>query len=253
MPQEVPDPIPFPDDTTHHVYDGEAANRFWRVLTLIEPVFEAYRAVFQGKVSRVQFFWGSADLAVTRFSGEPCTPPAGAGMLERGAYDYEQMSVGWWPGNASFPEPAFYAYAYPKPEGIESAELGITGRVLEPRPRRVHPPLRRRPRRAVARGHGPPIPRRRLRRLRLPLRLGPQPHQVRTGVVRTRYRGQPTTPFTLRSTMVSQSRPSFSVRISSPCSLNSGPRLVGAGAPLNCTGVLTSVNGVPPLEWISCR
>jgi Family of unknown function (DUF5996) len=126
-PQEVPDPIPFPDDTTHHVYDGDAATRFWQVLTLIEPVFEAYRAVFQGKVSRVQFFWGGADLAVTRFSGEPCTPPPGAGLLDRGAYDYEQMSIGWWPGNASFPEPAFYAYAYPKPEGIESAELASPG------------------------------------------------------------------------------------------------------------------------------
>jgi hypothetical protein len=123
MPQEVPDPIPFPDDTTHHVYDGDAATRFWRVLTLMEPVFEAYRAAFQGKVSRVQFFWGGVDLAVTRFSGEPCTPPTGAGMLDRVTYDYEQMSVGWWPGNASFPHAAFYAYAYPKPEGIEAAQL----------------------------------------------------------------------------------------------------------------------------------
>jgi Family of unknown function (DUF5996) len=97
------------------------------VLTLIEPVFEAYRAAFQGKVSRVQFFWGSADLAVTRFSGAPCTPPNGAGLLDRETYDSEQMSVGWWPGNASFPQPAFYAYAYPKPEGIESVELASPG------------------------------------------------------------------------------------------------------------------------------
>jgi hypothetical protein len=126
-PQEVPDPIPFPDDTTHHVYDGDAATRFWRVLTLIEPVFGAYRAAFQGKVSRVQFFWGSMDLAVTRFSGEPCTPPTGADMLARGTYDYEQMSIGWWPGNASFPDPAFYAYAYPKPDGIEAARLPSPG------------------------------------------------------------------------------------------------------------------------------
>jgi hypothetical protein len=71
----------------------------------------------------VQFFWGGVDLAVTRFSGEPCTPPTGAGMLDRATYDYEQMSVGWWPGNASFPHAAFYAYAYPKPEGIEAAQL----------------------------------------------------------------------------------------------------------------------------------
>jgi hypothetical protein len=126
-PQEVPDPIPFPEDTKHHTYDGEAATRFWRVLTLIEPVFEEYRAAFQGKVSRVQFFWGSADLAVTRFSGRPCTPPQDAGLLERVSYDYEQMSVGWWPGNASYPDPAFYAYAYPKPDGIDSAQLDVPG------------------------------------------------------------------------------------------------------------------------------
>ena len=129
MPQEVADPIPFPKDTTHSTYDAPAAARFWQVLTAIEPVFEEYRAAFQGKVSRVQFFWGSVDLAVTRFSGRPCTPPPGAGMLERETYDYEQMSAGWWPGNASFPDPAFYAYAYPKPEGIEAAALAATGAV----------------------------------------------------------------------------------------------------------------------------
>jgi hypothetical protein len=129
MPQEVADPIPFPDDTKHHAYDPEAARRFWQVLTLIEPVFEEYRAVFKGKVSRVQFFWGSADLTVTRFSGQPCTPPPGAGMLERVTYDYEQMSVGWWPGSESFPDPAFYAYAYPKSDGIEGAQLSSPGAV----------------------------------------------------------------------------------------------------------------------------
>jgi hypothetical protein len=127
VPQEVPDPIPFPEDTKHHTYDSEAVTRFWRVLTLIEPVFEEYRAAFQGKVSRVQFFWGSADLAVTRFSGQPCTPPQDAGLLERVTYDYEQMSIGWWPGNPSFPDPAFYAYAYPKPDGIASAQLDVPG------------------------------------------------------------------------------------------------------------------------------
>jgi Family of unknown function (DUF5996) len=127
MPQEVPDPIPFPDDTTHSTYDPEAATRFWRALTVIEPVFASYRADYEGKVSRVQFFWGSADIAVTRFSGEPCTPPTGAGLLDRVAYDYEQMSVGWWPGNASYPRAAFYAYAYPKPDGIADAALDVPG------------------------------------------------------------------------------------------------------------------------------
>jgi hypothetical protein len=127
MPQEVPDPIPFPDDTTHHAYDPAAATRFWRALTVMEPVFAEYRAAFTGKVSRVQFFWGSADLAVTRFSGQPCTPPPGADLLAREAYDYEQMSVGWWAGDARYPKPAFYAYAYPKPDGIEEAKLDVPG------------------------------------------------------------------------------------------------------------------------------
>jgi hypothetical protein len=126
-PQEVPDPIEFPRDTTHHTYDAEAVTRFWQVLVAMEPVFEQYRAAYQGRVSRVQFFWGSADLAVTRFSGEPCTPPHGADMLTRGSYEHEQMNVGWWPGSASFPDPAFYAYAYPKPDGIEKAELAAPG------------------------------------------------------------------------------------------------------------------------------
>jgi hypothetical protein len=127
MPQEVPDPIPFPDDTVHTAYDPEAAARFWRVLTVIEPVFVDYRAAYQGKVSRVQFFWGSVDLAVTRFSGEPCTPPPGANLLDRVTYDYEQINIGWWPGSATFPRPAFYAYGYPKPEGIEDAQLDVPG------------------------------------------------------------------------------------------------------------------------------
>jgi len=127
MPQEVPDPIPFPDDTTHTAYDPAAVTRFWRALTVIEPVFASYRADYFGKVSRVQFFWGSADLNVTRFSGEPSAPPQGADLLTRESYDYEQVSAGWWPGSASFPKPAFYAYAYPKPDGIEDAALDVPG------------------------------------------------------------------------------------------------------------------------------
>jgi hypothetical protein len=127
MPQEVTDPIPFPDDTVHHAYEPDAAHRFGAVLAALVPVFSEYRAAFCGRVSRVQFWWGSMDLAVTRFSGEPCSPPPGADMLLRGTYDAEQMSVGWWPGSRSFPQPAFYAYAFPKPTGIE-------GRAVRPAP-----------------------------------------------------------------------------------------------------------------------
>lgn len=113
IPQEVEDPIPFPDDTVHAAYDPSAATRFWRVLTVLEPVFARHRADFVGRVSRVQFFWGSADLAVTRFTGPPDS--------------HEQMSVGWWPGSATFRRPAFYAYALPKPEGIERSSLDVLG------------------------------------------------------------------------------------------------------------------------------
>ena len=88
MPQEVPDPIPFPDDTTHAAYDPSAAMQFWRVLAAIDPVFSAFRAAFKGKVSRVQFFWGHVDLNVTRFSGfgKSSTIPASGSILFRSAW-----------------------------------------------------------------------------------------------------------------------------------------------------------------------
>ena len=127
MPQEVPDPVPFPEDTRPRVYDGEAVTRFHRVLASIAPVFDAYRGAFNGKVSRTQFFWGSMDLNITRFSGVPCSPPPGADLLIRESYDYEQCSAGFWAGDARFPEAALYAYAYPKPPGIEQAEVGPAG------------------------------------------------------------------------------------------------------------------------------
>jgi len=123
MPQEVPDPIPFPDDTVHSAYEPEHARRFWEVLTLIQPVFAEYRAGYHGRATPVHFFWGSMDLAVTRFSGRPCDPPENADFLVRGSYDAEQISVGWWAGSDNFPEAAFYAYSYPKGDGIEEAVL----------------------------------------------------------------------------------------------------------------------------------
>ncbi len=177
--QEVPDPIPFPDDTAHAAYNPAVATRFWRALTLIEPVFASYRAAYQGKVSRVQFFWGSADLALTRFSGEPCPPPVGAGLLDREAYDAEQINVGWWPGTRPYPKPAFYAYAYPKPAAIEDRRSRRRRRRVERRARRVHPRLRRRARRSITRRRAPRLPRRCLRSLRHPLQLGPEAHPPR--------------------------------------------------------------------------
>jgi len=123
MPQEVPDPIPFPDDRVHAAYEPHHAHRFWRVLTCVEPVLAEYRAAFRGRTTPVHFFWGSMDLAVTRFSGKPCDPPDGADFLIRGSHDAEQVSIGWWAGSPNFPEPAFYAYSYPEADGIADVTL----------------------------------------------------------------------------------------------------------------------------------
>ncbi len=123
LPNEVPDPIPFPDDDRHASYDAEAAHRFWRALIQVDRVFKLFRSGFLGKASPVHFFWGSFDLAVTRFSGRPAPlHPGGVPGLPDGvtreAYSHEVSSAGFWPGNHAFPRAAFYAYAYPEPPGF---------------------------------------------------------------------------------------------------------------------------------------
>jgi hypothetical protein len=122
-PSEVADPIPFPDDSVHASYDPVWATRFFRVLSLVDLVLKEHRARFQGRISPVHFFWGSFDLAVTRYSGRPADPPPGADRIMRLSTDAEQVCVGFWPGNEQVPEPAFFAYAYPKPDGIERAPV----------------------------------------------------------------------------------------------------------------------------------
>jgi hypothetical protein len=122
LPCEVPEAIRFPDDRTHAAYDPVAAHRFWRALVQIDRVLKLFRSSFIGKVSPVHFFWGSFDLAVTRFSGRRAPPhPGGApGLADeviREAYSHEVSSAGFWPGNAAFPRAAFYSYAYPEPAG----------------------------------------------------------------------------------------------------------------------------------------
>jgi hypothetical protein len=122
MPVEIPDPIRFEEDTVHHVYDPEAANRWWQIVSRIAPVFSRARAGFIGKASPVHFFWGSFDLAVTRFSGRPTTPREGPEFM-RDAYSHEVISHGFWPGSGSLLEPAFYSYAVPEPEGLKTAAV----------------------------------------------------------------------------------------------------------------------------------
>jgi hypothetical protein len=121
MPVEIPDPIRFENDTVHRSYDPGAANTFWRVLLAIEPALERFRAGFVGKCSPVHFFWGSCDLAVTRFSGRPAPARPAADSITREAYSHEVISHGFWPGSGPVQEPAFYAYAAPEPPGFRTA------------------------------------------------------------------------------------------------------------------------------------
>jgi len=123
MPVEIPDPIAFDKDTLHAAYDPEYAARFWRVLVCIDTVFKEFRGRFIGKASPVHFFWGSFDLAVTRFSGRRAPPMPAADLMTREGYSHEVSSVGWWAGDPSVPHPAFYAYASPEPAGFAKAPL----------------------------------------------------------------------------------------------------------------------------------
>jgi hypothetical protein len=121
MPQEVADAVPFDEDVSHCSYDPEAAQRFWRILVSSSKVFERFRSKFLGKCSPVHFFWGSFDLACTRFSGR--TAPARKGVISGPAYSHEVSSAGFWPGGGTVDGPAYYAYTVPKPEGLEDAPV----------------------------------------------------------------------------------------------------------------------------------
>jgi hypothetical protein len=123
MPSEVDNPIPFPEDRVHATYDPEWAHRFWRLLARIDLVLKEDRARFLGRTNAVSFWWGTFDLSVARYSGRPVQPSKDWGIIRRVGGDAEQCCVGFWPGNAILREPAFFAYAYPKPEGIEGATL----------------------------------------------------------------------------------------------------------------------------------
>jgi hypothetical protein len=122
MPVEIPAPIRFEEDVVHHDYDPQAANRVWRILLQVERVFAGTRCGFIGKCSPVQFFWGSFDLAVTRFSGRPAPAREGPAFM-REAYSHEVISHGFWPGSGPVLEPAFYAYAVPEPDGFKTARV----------------------------------------------------------------------------------------------------------------------------------
>jgi hypothetical protein len=128
VPSELPDPVPFTDDTASRVYDPDIATAYWRALVQIERVFSRFRTRFLGKCSPVHLFWGAFDLAVTRFSGRraPLHPggvPHLSDAVTREAYSHEVSSAGFWPGGGGVDEPCFYAYAYPTPAGFAEAAV----------------------------------------------------------------------------------------------------------------------------------
>jgi hypothetical protein len=130
-PSEIPGAIPFSGDRTHAAYDAEYAHRFWRILLQADRVFKQFRTGFIGKASPVHFFWGSFDLAVTRFSGRRAPPHPGgvpglADAVVREAYSHEVSSAGFWPGGSGIEYAAFYSYAYPEPRGFRTLSVAPT-------------------------------------------------------------------------------------------------------------------------------
>jgi hypothetical protein len=123
MPVEIPNPIRFESDQQHASYVPDQAHRFWRILVQADRVFTAFRSRFIGKVSPVHFFWGSFDLAVTRFSGRPHPSRPDADSITREAYSHECSSCGFWPGGDGIEQPAFYSYAYPEPGDFPKATV----------------------------------------------------------------------------------------------------------------------------------
>jgi Family of unknown function (DUF5996) len=140
-PNETLEAIPFDRDEKHAAYDPEYANRFWRVLLQADRVFKEFRSRFCGKCSPVHFFWGSFDLAVTRFSGRPAPAHPGGiphlpDAIAREAYSQEVSSLGFWPGNDQIPTALFHSYAYPSPDGFADAKVKPAARAS------FHPQLR---------------------------------------------------------------------------------------------------------------
>jgi hypothetical protein len=127
MPVELPNPIPFDEDRVHATYNPEDARRFWQVLVSVDAVFNQFRSGFIGKSSPVHFFWGSFDLAVSRFSGRRAPERPGADAMTREAYSHEVSSVGFWPGGGDIKDALFYSYTVPEPKGFRDAQIGPTG------------------------------------------------------------------------------------------------------------------------------
>ena len=123
MPVEIPNPLPFDQDRVHRSYDPKSVEKFWRILLSVDSVFTQFRSGFIGKCSPVHFFWGSFDLAVTRFSGRRAPERTATDAITREAYSHEVSSVGFWPGGGDVKDAAFYSYMAPEPQGFKEARV----------------------------------------------------------------------------------------------------------------------------------
>jgi hypothetical protein len=134
IPYDVPSisTEPFETDHQHASYYSEYVNRFWQILVQVDSIFQEFRGRFIGKSSPVHLFWHHLDLAVARFSGRPAPAREGANSVEREAYSHEVISCGFWAGDEKVREPAFYAYAYPEPEGLAKEPLNPTEAFYNP-------------------------------------------------------------------------------------------------------------------------
>jgi len=127
MPVELKDPIAFDQDTAHKSYDADAVSRFWQALTHADTLLKRFSTNFYGKISPVHFFWGSMDLAVTRFNGRRAPARPGADGIQAEAYSHECISAGFWPGTGGYGQAAFYCYAAPVPDGLGEVVLTCQG------------------------------------------------------------------------------------------------------------------------------
>lgn len=124
MPQEIPHPVRFDLDTETRPYDRSQAEAWWRTLVSVTRVLSRFQGRFTGKTQPIGLMWGTFDVRLPLYNGKPATPAPGCGYIRRNAMNAELMEIGWWPGDATFPKPAFYAFTYPQPAGIEHATIG---------------------------------------------------------------------------------------------------------------------------------
>lgn len=132
-PQEIPDPIPFEQDTTQQIYNAKLANNWWKILLTSKNILQRYHARFTGKTQPIGFMWGTFDLRDARYNGVAVEPTGiNSGYLRRNAMNEELIECGWWSGSPTYPRPAYYSFTYPQPEKIEQAKVKPAAAHWEP-------------------------------------------------------------------------------------------------------------------------